>query len=156
MQVTAGFIGFSRSRIEDIATAIKKASGVSLEPVRVSAADGIGRLEEVDAVFISREIEEIYLTRWLETLRDATSDMPIVLVYDSEPDGKCYLYANRFDCWLFSENDRLGRALSAAEIGRALWRGAPDSAFERRLFEVSLSAGPCSTGSESSSNGKLE
>ncbi len=147
MQVTAGFIGFSQPRIRNIIEAIRGAANTAIEPVRLSAADSVGKLEAVEAVFISRDIEEAYLTRWLETIRGASPEIPVVLVYESEPDGKCYVLSNRFDCWLFSENDRLDRALSAADVGRALKHGATDAAFERRLFEVSLSAGPCSTGS---------
>ncbi len=147
MQARAGFIGFSQARTRSIASAIEGASEIAIEPVIVRDTWTDGELGEVSSVFINREMDEKELARWLETIRDASADIPIVLVYGSQPDGKCYLLSNRFDCWLFSEKDRLERTLTAAEVGRALANETPDSAFERRLFEVSLSAGPCSTGS---------
>jgi hypothetical protein len=147
VQVRAGFIGFSEQRTSSIVSAIEGASDTVIEPVALrddwtgKGAGGIG------SVFLNREIDDQELNRWLDAIRDDSVDIPIVLVYGSEPDGKSYMLSNRFDCWLFSEKDRLERTLTAADIGRALADGEPDPAFERRLFEVSLSAGPCSTGS---------
>jgi hypothetical protein len=147
VQVRAGFIGFEQARIRSIVSAIEGASEIEVQPFAVSDPWTAGRPQGICSIFINREIDEEELNRWLETIRDDSVDIPIVLVYGSEPDGKSYMLANRFDCWLFSEKDRLERTLTASEVGKALADDAPDSAFERRLFEVSLSAGPCSTGS---------
>lgn len=143
----SGFIGLSQARIRSITSAIEGASDIAIEPVMVRDAWNGDQPGEMGSVFISREMDDQELIRWLETIRKASAEIPIVLVYASQPDGKSYLFSNRFDCWLFSEKDRLERTLTAAEVGKALASGTPDSAFERRLFEVSLSAGPCSTGS---------
>jgi len=147
VQVRAGFIGFSQARTRSVTAAIEGASKITVEPVTVRDTWTGDEPGEMSSVFINREMDEKELARWLETIRDVSADIPIVLIYGSEPDGKSYLLSNRFDCWLFSEKDRLERTLTAAEVGGALANEAPDSAFERRLFEVSLSAGPCSTGS---------
>lgn len=147
MQVRAGFIGFSEERTWSIVSAIEDASDTVIESIALRdtwTGDGPGG---IGSVFVNREIDELELKRWLDNIRDVSVDIPIVLVYGSEPDGKSYMLSNRFDCWLFSEKDRLERTLTAADIGKALADGEPDSAFERKLFEVSLSAGPCSTGS---------
>jgi hypothetical protein len=145
--VTAGFIGFSQHRIRSIVSAIEGSSDICIEAAEMPDTWSGEMPGEIRSIFINREIDEKKLTRWLEGVRDVSAEMPLVLVYGSEPDGKSYMFSNRFDCWLFSEKDRLERTLTAPEIGRALAAEAPDSAFERRLFEVSLSAGPCSTGS---------
>ena len=147
MQVRAGFIGFSQPRTRSIVSAIEGDSEIAIEPLKVRDAWTGDESGEMSSVFINREMDDTELNRWLETIRDVSEYIPIVLVYGSQPDGKSYLLSNRFDCWLFSEKDRLERTLTAAEIGKAIADEAPDSAFERRLFEVSLSAGPCSTGS---------
>ncbi len=147
MQARAGFIGFSHARTRSIVSAIEGASETAIEPVIVRDTWTGDEPGEVSSVFINREMDEKELARWLETIRDVSADIPVILVYGSQPDGKSYMLSNRFDCWLFSEKDRMERTLTAAEVGRALANETPDSVLEKRLFEVSLSSGPCSTGS---------
>jgi hypothetical protein len=146
VQVRAGFIGFTQARIRSIARALEDASDIVIEALEVRGPWSGDRPNGIGSIFINREIDERELNRWLDTIRDVSVDIPIVLVYGSEPDGKSHMLCNRFDCWLFSERDKIERTLTAADIGKALADGEPDSEFERRLFEVSLSAGPCSTG----------
>jgi hypothetical protein len=140
-------MGFSEKRIRSITSAIEGASKTVIEPVVLRDTWTDEGPRGIGSVFINREIGDQELGRWLDAIREVSAEIPIVLVYGSEPDGKSYVLSNRFDCWLFSEKDRMERTLTASDIGRALSDGEPDSAFERKLFEVSLSAGPCSTGS---------
>jgi hypothetical protein len=148
LRVRTLFIGFTKARIKSITSSIEGSSETILVNTRTKDLDAsFGELAgKHEAVFIDRDLDEARLVRILEDVRACRPDIPIVLVYGCEPDGRSYLMANRFDCWLFSENDRMDRTLRPAEIGDALAGRSSDSDIERRLFEVSLTAGPCSTG----------
>ena len=148
MRVNALFMALTEARIRSIVSSIEKSSDVI---IRTTLAGGpheaLGNLlNRSDVVFVNRGQKESKLIRLLESLRQCRADIPIVLVYACEPDGKAYLLANRFDCWLFSEKDRLQRTLTSGEIGEALADRTQDAAVEQRLFEVASCAGPCSTG----------
>jgi hypothetical protein len=149
VQLKALFLGFTHKRVKRITSAIEAA----VEEVSIAAtvqkrpgARMTAQLEDAHAVFVSRDLEDDLLERTLETVRDRRSDIPIALIYDSEPDGKAFLLANKYDCQLFSELDRLGRTLAPWEIGELLLVRLAAAEIERRLMEISCCSGPCSTG----------
>ena len=148
MRVRTLFIGLAKARIRRIVSSIEEASQASLVTSRAGISDG--NLSELiaasDAVFVGRDQEERNLTRLLGDIRKHHTNIPVVLTYESEPDGKSFMLSGKFDCWLFSDSDHLGRTLTPAEIGEALAGGTDSRTIEQRLFEVSRSAGPCSTG----------
>lgn len=153
MRITALFIGLAKARVERIASSIEKVSEITLVTSRAGGSTGdlAGRnlselISVTDAVFVDRDREDMELERLLGSIRECQTEMPIVLVYESEPDGKCFMLANKFECWLFSDSDHLERTLTPSELGEALAEVAEKRAVERRLFEISLSSGPCSTG----------
>jgi hypothetical protein len=133
--------------MRSIVSSVKKGSKLTLTAVVSSESEDLshGALERCDAVFINREIKEARLIGALETIREYPLEIPVVLTYEAEPDGKAYLLANRYECLLFSEMDRLKRALTPADIGEALREKTLDD-MTRRLMGISLCSGPCSTG----------
>jgi hypothetical protein len=148
LRVRAVFIELAEGRVRSIVSSIEESSDliISSKLARGSSEALGGILNRSDVVFVNRNQKESNLTTLLGSIRQRRADIPIVLVYASEPDGKSYLLANRFDCWLFSEKDTLQRTLTSAEIGETLADRTRDAAIEQRLLEVSLCAGPCSTG----------
>jgi hypothetical protein len=121
---------------------------VGFEPATTSKLDAESQvdLEDFRGVFVNREVKESRLAWLLDHIRERHPEIPIVLTYGTEPDGKAYLYANRYDCMLFSETDRHGRTLNARELAETLRRRLLDSDVTRKLMELSMSSGPCSTG----------
>jgi hypothetical protein len=150
VKLRAVFVGISPARSKGIVSAIGAASDAELTAVHLKAPGTALRAatgEAFDAVFINCDLEESQLRTWIGASRKSDPKQPIILVYRSEPDGRAFSIASRYDCWLFGDEDRIGRTLSPAELGEALLRGAAERSIEHRLMEVSLSAGPCSTGS---------
>jgi hypothetical protein len=148
MQLRTAFVGVSSARSKRVISAIRAASEAELTAVHLSGQDNrSSRLtDEFHAVFIDRSLKDAELEAWLSTVRRSNPGLPVILIYQSEPDGRAFLLASRYDCWLFGEADRMGRTLSPAELGEALVRSAAERSVEHRLMAVSLSAGPCSTG----------
>jgi hypothetical protein len=142
------FVGLDPQRVQSIVSSIEEHSDIEIatETACGLELDGRGRLLDRAAVFISRDLEEPRLPHLLESIRQMHFDIPIVLVYEAEPDGKAYLYANKYDCLLYSEMDRVGRTLSAKELAGELEEISRENDISRKLMELSLSAGPCSTG----------
>jgi hypothetical protein len=149
LRVRALFIELAEARVRSIVSSVEESSDITISTTLVGGSKGAlaELLDRSDCVFVNRGQKESKLIRLLETVRRCRADIPVVLTYGTEPDGKSYLLANRFDCWLFSEKDHLQRTLTSAEIGEALRERTKDVAVEQRLLEVSLCAGPCSTGS---------
>lgn len=149
MRVKVGFIGFSEAGTERVISVIEAASNAILEAaVLKGPAGGIGKItESFDGIFIAGNLDNSEIEVWLKPIREQFPGLPVVLTYQSQPGGRAFLLASRFDCWLFGENDDTGRTLSAAELGEALGRSAAQKTVEHHLMEVALSAGPCSTGS---------
>ena len=148
MKLNALFLGLKESRVERIVGKIEQASGVALaatvssnEEPDLDGADG-----DFDAVFVSRDMAPDRLEKTLERVRGSSETIPLVLVYGSEPDGKAYLIARRYGCWLFSEIDRHPRTFTATELGDNLRESFETTHCARRLMEISLCSGPCSTG----------
>ncbi len=148
MQLRTAFVGVSPARSKRVISAIRAASEAELTAVHLSGQDNRSRWlrEELHAVFIDHNLEDAELEAWLGMVRRSNPSLPVILIYQSEPDGRSFLLANRYDCWLFGEADRMGRTLSPAELGEALIRSAAERSVEHRLMAVSLSSGPCSTG----------
>ena len=148
MRVKVGFIGFSEAGAEQVKYVIESASNAVLEAVVLegSVGDMAGVRDSFGGIFIAGDLDDSDIEARLKTIREQSS-LPVVLTYQSEPDGRAFVLARRFDCWLFGENDDTGRTLSASELGEALGRSAAQRSIEHRLMEVALSAGPCSTGS---------
>ena len=149
MRVKALFVELAEARARTIVSSVERSSDVTISITLASGSKVAFAelLDKSDVIFVNRCQRESKLIRLLETVRRCRPGIPVVLIYETEPDGKSYLLANRFDCWLFSEKDRLQRTLTSAEIGEALAETIQDVAIEQRLLEVSLCAGPCSTGS---------
>ena len=141
------FVGFERRRVRSIVSSIETASGWKI----TAATCGIEQENSVDsesfeALFVNREVRESQLVRVLESVRNRHPEIPAVLTYGAEPDGKAYLYANRYNCMLFSEMDRFGRTLTARELAETLQEVSLNGDVTRKLMELSMSCGPCSTG----------
>lgn len=148
MQIAALFIGLEESRVSEITTSIQKPCDITIQ---ATSSDYPHRrlkalLEDMDVVFVNRNVKDSKLVQLLERIREYAPDVPIVLTYGSEPDGNAYLYSNKFDCWLFSEKDRLGRTLTAEDLAQGIVRQTSDRRLGKMLMELSLCAGPCSTG----------
>ena len=148
MQVKALFLGFSRRRVKDLVESIEKGSPVSIAVTsrREVAEDSDALGGDYDIVFLDRTLGDRKLGKILRSARRRCEATPAVLVYDSEPDGRAFAIASEHDCLLYSEKDRLKRGLTPAEIGEAIKVEVENSGIERRLMEVSMSTGPCSTG----------
>ena len=148
MEVKALFLGFSKRRVKSLVESIEKGSPVSImamtrkEVSEESAALG----GEYDVLFLDRTLGDRKLGKLLKRVRRQSEATPAVLVYDSEPDGSAFAIASEHDCLLYSEKDRLKRGLTPTEIGEALEAEVATPGIERRLMEVSMSSGPCSTG----------
>ena len=140
-------IGFSAARTARIAK-VFRAPGVQVETVSVdgsAAHDWAASFARADAVFLNTEMGLKRLTGFVERARKARTGLPIVLTYGDEPTGRHFEIARRYDCWLFSEADRLARGLTAREIADAL-EARESEETRSRLVDVSLCSGPCSTG----------
>ncbi len=147
MQVKALFLGFSKRRVKSLVESIEKGSRLSVEATthREVGSDG-GDLGGYDILFLDRGLGERKLGSLLRRAGRGSEATPAVLVYDREPDGRAFAIASEHDCLLYSEKDRLSRGLTAAEIGEAIKAEVDACGVDRRLMEVSLSSGPCSTG----------
>jgi hypothetical protein len=148
MEVKALFLGFSTRRVKSLVDSIEKGSLVSIEATarkevkrESEALDG-----EYDILFLDRRLGDRKLGSLLRRVRRQCEVTPAVLVYDSEPDGRAFAIASEHDCLLYSEKDGLKRGLSPSEIGEAIKAELEAAGFERRLMQVSLCTGPCSTG----------
>jgi hypothetical protein len=148
MQLKALFWGLSQKRVNQIVSAIEEATDIAIDATtQRQPGPKMGELlDDADAVFISRSLEEDLLERTLKTVRKHHSEIPVALIYGSEPDGKAFLLANTYNCQLFSELDRMGRTLAPWEIGEMLLLRLAGAEIERRLMEISCFSGPCSTG----------
>jgi hypothetical protein len=148
LKVNVLFIGFKQARVRRIASALRSAADLGIVPSGGSRRAGTAAWdpEDYDAVFISRDIDESCLAEALEDVRDKKPDMPLVLVHGGDPDGKAFLLANRYECLLYSELDSLGRTLTAGELAGTLKERLSEGGLGRKLMELSLSCGPCSTG----------
>ena len=148
MRLKTLFLGLSRERVQSVVSSIEAASSLSMG-VTVCCDPGEKLAELVsscDAVFINRHLDDSTLDLSLSTIRKHRDAVPVTLVYESEPDGNAFLLAKRYACWLFSETDRLRRTLTPAEVGEALLRESAKDETQKRLMEISLCTGPCSTG----------
>ena len=148
MEVKALFLGFSKRRVKSLVESIESGSVVTIEATarrEVSAEnDVVGG--DYDILFLDRTLGDRKLGKLLKRMRRQCEATPAVLVYESEPDGRAFAIASEHDCLLYSEKDRLKRGLTPAEIGEAIVTELETPGVERRLMEVSLSSGPCSTG----------
>jgi DNA-binding LytR/AlgR family response regulator len=148
MEVKALFLGFSRRRVKSLVESIEKGAVVSIEATtrkEVSEeSEALGG--DYDILFLDRKLGDRKLGSLLRRMRRRCETPPAVLVYETEPDGKAFAIASEHDCLLYSEKDRLKRGLSPTEIGEAIEAELDAPGIERRLMEVSLSSGPCSTG----------
>ena len=148
MEVKALFLGFSRRRVKSLVESIEKGSRVSVEAV--SRKEVTGETEalggDFDILFLDRKLGDRKLGSLLKRVRRECEATPAVLVYETEPDGRAFAIASEHDCLLYSENDRLKRGLTPDEIGEAIKAELDGPDIGKRLMEVSLSSGPCSTG----------
>jgi hypothetical protein len=142
------FVGFGQRRVQSVVSSIEAASGLKIDAATASELDAENTVDlgSFRAVFVNRGMKESRLLRVLEHIRERHPEIPVVLTYGTEPDGKAFLYANRYDCMLFSETDRHGRTLNARELVDVLNEESLESDINRRLMELSMSSGPCSTG----------
>ena len=142
------FVDLRQERVRTIVTSIETASDLKIASTATSGLDPDSHenLEDCLAVFISRDLKESRLVQVLDFLSENHPEIPVVLTYGAELDGRAYLYARKYDCLLFSEKDRFGRTLTAGELAEALQKRSPQSDVTRKLMELSMSCGPCSTG----------
>ncbi len=148
MRLKVSFIGFSGSRARSVIESIEQASSLSLEATVTKDARSCeeGLAGGFDAVFLTAEVGYRCLSLVVGKIRRENKRIPIVLTYGAEPNGKAFELASKYDCWLFSEMDRLKRGLTPQEVGEALRARQEDDKIKSRLMEVSLRSGPCSTG----------
>jgi hypothetical protein len=148
MRLKAVFIGFGNWGVKNLVRALQASSSIEIDTVRRD--DGCRDLKRVltasDAVFINRSIEARRLDKLLGRIRRYSEGVPVVIAYEGEPDGRAFLLARRYDCWLFNPDDNLGITLTPAEVGQGLEDRVSGGRAERALMDVSLCAGPCSTG----------
>jgi hypothetical protein len=148
MEIKALFLGFSKRRVNSLVDSIEKGSLVSIEATTrkevKEESEALGG--EYDILFLDRTLGDRKLGNLLRRVRRQCEATPAVLVYDSEPDGQAFAIASEHDCLLYSEKDRLKRGLTPAEIGEAIEAELETPGIQRRLMEVSLCTGPCSTG----------
>ncbi|MFH1313168.1 MAG: hypothetical protein ABIJ00_08045 [Candidatus Eisenbacteria bacterium] len=148
MRLKTLFVGLPRARVQKVVSSVEAASSLRLGVTVCSdPGDRLGELvSRCDAVFMNRHIDDARLDLSLSAIREHRDDVPVTLVYESEPDGKAFVFARKYDCWLFSENDRRNRTLTPAEVGEGLLRESARDETKKRLMEISFSTGPCSTG----------
>jgi hypothetical protein len=148
MEIKALFLGFSKRRVKSLVDSIENGSRVSVfATARKEVPDtGESLSADYDILFLDRSLGDRKLGSLLKKVRRECEATPAVLVYDTEPDGRAFALASEHDCLLYSEKDRLKRGLSPAEIGNAIEAELRTTRVERRLMEISLSSGPCSTG----------
>jgi hypothetical protein len=142
------FLGLPRERVKRVVSSIEAASSLSMGvTVCCDPGEKLGELvSSCDAIFINRHLDDSTLEISLSTIRRHHDTVPVTLVYESEPNGKAFLLAKKYDCWLFSEMDRLERTMTPAEVGEALLVRSAKDETHKRLMEISLCTGPCSTG----------
>lgn len=148
MNLRTVFVGLSRTRAKSIVEVLERSANLRMH---ASIADDAGEDEadlasRLDVVFVSTEIGWRRLDPWVEQVRRTNRSVPIVLTYGQEPAGWAFQLASRYDCWLFSETDRLGRGLNPEELGEALGVRAEAGEIRTRLIDISACSGPCSTG----------
>ncbi|MGD9141238.1 MAG: hypothetical protein PVJ42_06825 [bacterium] len=148
MEIKALFLGFSKRRVKSLVDSIEKGAQVSVEAVsrREVAGEKEALCGDYDILFLDRKLGERKLGSLLTRARRECEATPAVLVYENEPDGSAFAIASEHDCLLYSENDRLKRGLTPDEIGDAIVAEVYRPGINKRLMEVSLSSGPCSTG----------
>jgi len=148
LKISLLFLGFTKARVRSIVSAIEGASTLEIDPVMASGIRGFGGQcpGKHRAVFVNRDLKQDRLTKVLEAVRANPGEIPVVLVYHKDPDGRDFLYSNKYGCLLFSECDRFGRTLTAAELAERLTEASPEDDLTRKLLELSLSCGPCSSG----------
>jgi hypothetical protein len=148
MEIKALFLGFSRRRIKSLVDSIEKGSRVSVDAVsrKEVPRDSETLGDDFDILFLDRKLGDRKLGRLLRRVRRESEATPAVLVYETEPDGQAFAIASEHDCLLYSENDRLKRGLTPDEIGEVIEAELDSPSVDRRLMEISLSSGPCSTG----------
>lgn len=148
MNLRVLFIGFPKTRAKRLVEALARSANLE---IAVTASDDAGENEadlasRLDVVFVSTEIGSRRLGPWVEQVRRDNHSIPIVLTYGREPDGWTFQISSRYDCWLFSETDCLGRGLNPDELGEALRARVETGEIRSRLIDISACSGPCSTG----------
>lgn len=148
MNLRTVFIGFPKTRAKRIVESLARSANLEMD---VRLADDAGEDEadlasRLDVVFVSTEIGWRRLGPWVEQVRRDNRSVPIVLTYGREPDGWTFQISSRYDCWLFSDTDCLGRGLNLDELGEALRVGVKTGEIKSRLIDISACSGPCSTG----------
>jgi hypothetical protein len=138
------FIEVSRRRALRLLAKIEEATGLGIGLLPDSGGESLGR---ADVVFLDGESEWRRLEAMVDRMRDRFPERPIVLLYEAEPQGRLFALAARYGCRLYSETDRLGRTMTAEELADSLTGDGPGQ-VERRLMEITLSTGPCSTGDQ--------
>jgi hypothetical protein len=148
MKLKALFVGLTTARAKKVAASIERALPLEIEIAVADAREtGLaGRASHSNVVLVGTGMGPKALGSLLEDARSKLGSVPVVLVYDAEPDGRIFQLALRHDCWLYSEMDRLRRGLTADELGEALRVRAEGGQTTSRLMDVSMSSGPCSTG----------
>jgi hypothetical protein len=148
LKISLLFIGFTSARLRRIVSSIEQASDLRISSHAVSGTRGSGEAcpGSYQAVFVNRDLKQDRLIDVLEAVQGNPRIVPVILVYGNEPDGRDFLYSNKYGCLLFSELDGFGRTLTAAEVAEALAESLPDDELTRGLLELSLSRGPCSSG----------
>jgi hypothetical protein len=152
MEIKALFLGFSKRRVRSLVDSIEKGSVVSIDATarKEVKEENQALTGDYDILFLDRTLGDRKLGKLLRRMRRTSGTTPAVLVYGTEPDGKAFAIASEHGCLLYSENDRLCRGLTPSEIGNAITAELETPDIERRLMEISLSCGPCSTGGQSS------
>jgi hypothetical protein len=142
------FIGLRQARVSDIISSIEKVSDIRIAATTIPNPSGSStqQLDTYDAVFVSRDLKQNRLVGMMEAIRDAHPDIPVVLIYAKNPDGRAFLLSSQYNCMLFSELDRLGRTLTSSELAESLHKSSQQNDLTRKLMDLTMCCGPCSTG----------
>ncbi|MFZ1947020.1 MAG: hypothetical protein WAW06_05690 [bacterium] len=148
MKLKALCVGLTAARAKKVVTSLERALPLEAEVKMAEAreTDLAGRAARCDVIFVGAVMGQKALGTLLDAIRGKAGSVPVVLVYEAEPDGRIFQLALRHDCWLYSEMDRLKRGLTADELAEALRARAEGGETTSRLMDISLSSGPCSTG----------
>jgi hypothetical protein len=146
MTMRAAFVGFTQARIRRIVGALEAAGSPRLEIEGAGGAGAAGGSVPPEIAFVNAELGPRELAQTVEGIRLGSARMPVVLVYGAEPAGRLFSLARRYDCWLFSDADRLERGLNAGEVAEAMAERLEARQMRSCLRQVAASSGPCSTG----------
>jgi hypothetical protein len=148
MRCKALFIGMAKTRVKQVVSSVERSSSLTMGvTVCHDPGERLGELlSGCDVIFMGMTLQNGRTEQLLKTIREHRDNVPVALVYESDPSGNAFLFAKKYNCMLFSERDRHQRTIAPAEVGEELLKNSARDETERRLMDVSRSTGPCTCG----------